>query len=38
MPDEQRDYLVAFDDLFGANKEIYKADLQTLLSRRYGED
>jgi hypothetical protein len=37
-PDEQRDYLAAFDDLFGANKDIYKANLQTLLSRRYGED
>ena len=36
--DEQRDYLAAFDEIFGINKELYGADLQTLLRHRYGED
>jgi len=36
--DEQRDYLGAFDELVGANKAFYNADLRTILARRYGED
>lgn len=38
VPDEQRDYVGAFDELLGVNKALYKADLATLLDRRYGED
>lgn len=36
-PDATRDYVAAFDGLFGANKDKYNADLPTLLARRYGE-
>jgi hypothetical protein len=36
--DIERDYEAAFDELFGCNKEIYKADLQTLLKQLHGDE
>ena len=38
VKDEPRNYLSAFDELLGANKAFYNADLRTILGRRYGED
>jgi hypothetical protein len=37
-PDDDRDYLRAFDELLGVNKALYKANLGTMLARRYGDD
>ncbi len=38
VPDLERDYEAAFDQLYGCNKEVYKADLQSLLKQIHGED
>jgi len=36
--DAERNYEAAFDELFGCDKHIYKADLQTRLKQLHGED
>jgi hypothetical protein len=36
--DPHRDYEAAFDELYGCNKQLYKADLQTLLKQMHGEE
>jgi len=36
-PDVDRDYDAAFDELYGCNKELYKADLNTLLKNLHGD-
>ena len=35
--DQDRDYEVAFDELFGCNRDVYKADLATLLKELHGD-
>jgi len=37
-PDEERDYEAAFDQIIGLHKDLYKADLQTLLAELRGGD
>jgi hypothetical protein len=37
-PDQHRDYEGAFDEFYGCNKQLYKADLQTLLKQLHGEE
>lgn len=36
--DPERNYEAAFDELYGCNKDVYKADLQTLLKQMHGEE
>ncbi len=35
--DKDRDYVAAFDELYGSDKDLYKADLSTLLKHLHGE-
>jgi len=38
QPEDPKDYVAAFDELFGSNRNLYNADFETLLRKRYGED
>ncbi|HTX41490.1 MAG TPA: hypothetical protein VMD25_06655 [Acidobacteriaceae bacterium] len=37
-PDTERDYEAAFDELFGSYKDVFKADLETLIKQAREED